>query len=153
MKITSSIEYATRLMVSLGKFHGGEAVSSKKLAEIENIPADFVDQILMHLRRAGLVKSQRGAGGGYILALSPSKIKLGDILRAMNGRIFDDVCEKYQSGEKECGRHGSCAISPVWRKLGVLIEDYLDSVTIEQLMGEKTSRAQIFPSPEAEAVV
>ncbi len=152
MKITSSIEYATRLVVALGKFHSAEAVSSKKLAEIENIPADFVDQILMHLRRAGLVKSQRGAGGGYVLALSPSKIKLGDILRGMNGRIFDDVCEKYQSGKRECGRHGSCAISPVWKKLGVLIEDYLDSVTVEDLMGEKTSCAQVLSSPTAEAV-
>ena len=136
MKITSSVEYATRLIVALGKFYGGDSVSSKKLAEIENIPADFVDQILMHLRRAGLVESQRGAGGGYALSRPPSQIKLGDVLRGMNGRILEGICEKYESGARECRHQSSCAISPVWKKLGDIIENYLDSVTIEQLMGD-----------------
>ncbi len=150
MKITSSIEYATRLIVALGKFYGGKSLASKKLAEIENIPADFVDQILMHLRRAGLVESRRGAGGGYVLSRPPSEIKLGDVLRGMNGRILDDVCEKYQSGERECRRQGSCKISPVWRNLGNLIENYLDSVTIEQLIGEKPPCVQSAQLPTAE---
>lgn len=136
MKITSSVEYATRLIVALGKFYGGDAVASKKLAEIENIPPDFVDQILMHLRRAGLVESRRGAGGGYVLSRPPSEIKLGDVLRGMNGRILEGICEKYESGERECRHQNSCAISPVWKKLGDLIENYLDSVTIEQLIAE-----------------
>jgi DNA-binding IscR family transcriptional regulator len=54
----------------------------------------------------------------------------------MNGRILEGICEKYESGTRECRHQSSCAISPVWKKLGDLIENYLDSVTIEQLMGD-----------------
>jgi len=137
MKITSSMEYATRLAVNLAHGHGRAASSAEKLSESENVPVDYVNQLLMRLRRAGIVTSQRGTGGGYSLSRVPEKITLGEVLRAVEGQVFEDVCAKYADTKKDCHHQGSCAISPVWQKLGVLIEKYFDSITLAQLMDEK----------------
>ena len=137
MKITSSAEYATRLMVSLARGFGRSAMTAEKLSEAENVPVDYVNQLLMRLRRGGLVESHRGTGGGYALSAAPEKINLGQVLRAVEGRIFDDVCEKYSASDKDCRHQGSCAISPVWQKLGSLIEDYFNGITLAQLLDER----------------
>jgi Rrf2 family transcriptional regulator, iron-sulfur cluster assembly transcription factor len=134
MKITSSTEYATRLMVALARAHGQAALSAERLSESENVPADYVNQLLLRLKRAGLAESHRGSGGGYCLSLPPEQIALGQILRAVEGSIFEDVCGKYTDGNKDCRHQGGCAISPVWQKLGELIERYFDSITLAQLL-------------------
>lgn len=133
MRITSSIEYATRLMVCLARAYGEEPLSADKLSQAENVPSDYVNQLLLRLKRGGLVVSQRGTGGGYILSRKPEQIKLGDVLRAVEGRIFEDVCERYTDGSKDCRHQGRCGISPVWQKLGALIEGYLDGIDLSQL--------------------
>jgi len=134
MKITSSVEYATRLMVCLAR--SGQAMTSERLAQSENVPGDYVNQILMRLRRAGLVESQRGAGGGYSLSRPPARIDLGQVIRAVDGKVFEQVCEKYEGGEKDCHHQGHCSISPVWNRLGQLIEQYLEGVTLDKLVEE-----------------
>jgi Rrf2 family protein len=136
MKITSSMEYATRLMVSLARVHGELAVTADKLSASENVPADYVNQLLLRLKRAGLVTSHRGIGGGYALSRKPADVTLGEVLRAVEGRIFEDVCEKYASAQKDCRHQAHCGISPVWQKLGKMIEDYFDAITLAQLLEE-----------------
>ncbi len=137
MKITSSTEYATRLMVTLARAHGQAAMPAERLSESENVPIDYVNQLLMRLRRAGLVESRRGTGGGYTLSRSPEQINLGQVLKAVEGRIFEDVCEKYTAADKDCHHQGGCVISPVWQRLGGLIERYFDGITLTQLLEEK----------------
>ncbi|HVA66288.1 MAG TPA: Rrf2 family transcriptional regulator [Elusimicrobiota bacterium] len=137
MKISSSTEYAARLMAVLARSQSEASVSAERLSALENIPADYVNQILLKLKRAGLVESRRGQGGGYALARAPQGVTLGQIMRAVEGRIFEGVCEKYESGERDCRHQSRCAISPVWRKLAVLVESYLDGVTLAQIMEEK----------------
>ena len=134
MKITSSTEYATRLMVALARVHGQASLSTEKLSDSENVPADYVNQLLLRLKRAGLVTSRRGTGGGYELARGPEETTLGQVLRAVEGTIFEDVCGKYSDGRKDCRHQGGCSISPVWEKLGTLIEQYFDNITLAQLM-------------------
>jgi Rrf2 family protein len=136
MKITSSMEYATRLMVSLARTHGQHAVTAEKLSGSENVPTDYVNQLLLRLKRAGLVASHRGIGGGYALSKKPDEISLGQVLRAVEGQIFEDVCEKYASAKKDCRHQAHCGISPVWQKLGRLIENYFDGITLAQLLEE-----------------
>ncbi len=137
MKITSSIEYATRLMVQLARVHGEQPLSADKLSRSENVPADYVNQLLLRLKRAGLVESRRGSMGGYVLAREPERVKLGDVLRAVEGRIFDNVCEKYASDADDCRHQGSCGISPVWQTLGRMIENYFDGITLQDLCEEQ----------------
>lgn len=140
MRITSSVEYATRLMTALAREHAGASVSAEKLAGADNIPADYVSQLLVKLRRAGLVESRRGSSGGYVLAKAPAAIKLGDIVRAVDGEVFEDVCGKYEKGEKDCHHQGGCSISPVWKRLGVLVTQYFDGVTLADILEDKGAR-------------
>ena len=92
MKIASSVEYAARLMVRLARSYGQAAVPGEKLSESEGVPIDYVNQLLLRLRRAGLVISHRGAGGGYVLAQPPPQVNLGHIFRAVEGQVFEGVC-------------------------------------------------------------
>ena len=137
MKITSSTEYATRLMVMLARAYPQGPMPADRLSESENVPVDFVNQLLMRLRRAGLIESHRGTGGGYVLSRPPDAIKLGQVLRAVEGRIFEDVCEKYSAADRDCHHQGHCSISPVWQKLGALIEQYFDGIALSELLDEK----------------
>lgn len=140
MRITSSVEYATRLMTALAREHAGAPVSAEKLAGADNIPADYVSQLLVKLRRAGLVESRRGSSGGYALAKAPGVIKLCDIVRAVDGEVFEDVCGKYEKGTKDCRHQGDCSISPVWKRLGAMVTQYFDSVTLGDILEERPGR-------------
>ena len=101
MKITSQAEYATRLMVALARVWGAATLTADKLSEGENVPVDYVNQILLRLRRAGLVESRRGTSGGYSLARDPGLVSVGQVMRAVDGAIFEDVCRKYEGGESD----------------------------------------------------
>lgn len=140
MRITSSVEYATRLMTALAREHGSAPVSAERLASSDNIPVDYVSQLLVKLRRAGLVESRRGSAGGYALSKPPSAIKLGDVVRAVDGEVFEDVCGKYEKGEKDCRHQGDCSISPVWKRLGALVTQYFEGVTLADILIEKPGR-------------
>ncbi|MFA6029738.1 MAG: Rrf2 family transcriptional regulator [Elusimicrobiota bacterium] len=133
MRITSSVEYATRVMVRLSMLKENETMNADRLSVIENVPRDYIDQLMLRLRRAGLVQSRRGAQGGYALAKPSGKISLGMIVRAVEESVFDYVCDRYARGQRICKRTGDCGIRPVWRKLAAIVEAFLDRVTIEQI--------------------
>lgn len=141
MRITSSSEYGTRIMVQLARAYGNGPVAAKDLSDRENIPRDYVDQILMRLRRAGLVGSQRGAAGGYALSRPPADIHMADIVRAVEGHIFEDVCEKYADGQSACRHQGACGIRPVWHRLALQVEGFLKQVKLSQLIEEDAEPA------------
>lgn len=145
MKITSSIEYATRLMVTLAAEHGKAPLPAERLAEIDNVPADYVSQILVKLRRAGLVTSHRGSAGGYSLSRVPRDITLEQVVRAVDGAVFDDVCVRYDAGSKDCRHQGHCAISPVWTKLGEIVTRYFEGVTLAAILEQKTGACGAVP--------
>ncbi len=134
MRITSSSEYAMRLMVQLARRREGAPVPADSLAEHGNVPRDYVDQLLLRLRRAGLVVSHRGASGGYALAMPPEKINVADVFKAVDGRIFEQVCDKYAAGEHDCRRQGDCGLRSVWQQLARLVEDFLGKITLSQLL-------------------
>lgn len=96
-----------------------------------------MSQILGKLRRGGLVVSHRGSTGGYSLSRPPAEITLGQVVRAVDGDVFEDVCERYDGGAKDCSHQGGCSISPVWQKLGALVTGYFESVTLAQILAEK----------------
>jgi Rrf2 family protein len=146
MRITSSIEYATRLMTTLARAHGQAPLSTERLAETDNVPVDYVSQILVKLRRAGLVASHRGSAGGYALSRPPAEIALGAVVRAVDGDVFEDVCGKYDVGAKDCRHQDGCAISPVWKKLGALVTHYFESVSLADILAEKQAECGAAPA-------
>jgi len=146
MKITSSIEYATRLMTTLARAHGQAPLAAERLAASDNVPADYVSQLLSKLRRAGLVVSHRGSAGGYSLSRPPAEITLGQVVRAVDGDVFEDVCERYDGGEKDCRHQGGCTISPVWQRLGTLVTSYFEGVTLAHILAEKPADCGAAPA-------
>ena len=146
MKITSSIEYATRLMTTLARAYGQAPLPAERLAETDNVPSDYVSQILVKLRRAGLVNSHRGSAGGYALSRPPAEITLGQVVRAVDGDVFEDVCEKYHGGQKDCRHQDGCSISPVWGRLGALVTQYFESVTLASILTQKPADCGATPA-------
>ena len=137
MRITSSIEYSARLMTTLARAHGQAPMPAERLAAADNVPADYVSQLLVKLRRAGLILSQRGSAGGYVLSRPPDQITLAQVVRAVDGDVFEDVCGRYDAGSKDCRHQGACSISPVWGRLSALINDYLEGVTLAAILDHK----------------
>lgn len=136
MRITSSVEYATRLMVTLAREHGRPPLSAERLAETDNVPVDYVSQLLAKMRRAGLVVGRRGSAGGYALSRPPADITLGQVVRAVDGTVFEDVCARYEAGSRDCRHQSHCAISPVWSRLGAMVTRYFDGVTLAAILAE-----------------
>ncbi|TPW21886.1 MAG: Rrf2 family DNA-binding protein [Elusimicrobia bacterium] len=134
LRIGSSVEYGMRLMVRLAREADGATLSAERLSELENVPRDYVDQLLHRLRRAGLVESRRGAQGGYKLSSKPADIAVGRIVKAVDEGVFEGVCGRYAEGEQQCTHTGSCGIRPVWERLGLLVEDYLERVSLAALL-------------------
>ena len=137
MKISSSVEYATRLMVQLARHPGGGELTAEKLSDMENIPHDYVAQILFRLKRAGLVASRRGARGGYTLAKPARSISIGMVVRAAEEQVFEDVCGRYATGASMCRHQGGCGIRPMWAKVSQLVEDFLDRVSLSDLLEQE----------------
>jgi Rrf2 family protein len=121
-------------MLTLAREYGNSPVSAERLSEADSVPSDYVSQILMKLRRAGIVSSHRGSAGGYALSRPPAEITLGQVVRAVDRDVFEDVCGKYDAGAKDCRHQEDCSISPVWRRLGSVINEYLESVTLASLL-------------------
>ncbi|MBI4386512.1 MAG: Rrf2 family transcriptional regulator [Elusimicrobia bacterium] len=134
MRISATAEYGGRILVQLAHLAPGAALSAEQVSKLENIPRAYVDQIFQRLRRAGLVESHRGSQGGYFLAQPAHEITIGMMMRAVEGTVFERVCEKYASGEHQCSHTAGCDLRPIWEKLTTLVEGFLDQVSVAQLV-------------------
>lgn len=125
-------------MAVLAFHHKEGAIPLREVAAREGISYQFLEQIFPDLRRAGLIESVRGAGGGYLLARSPSEIRVGDIVRAVEGPIAPVSClvEK-PDGEGCCDRTEGCLTRHVWEKLRDRINEVLDEVNLADLIDLK----------------
>src|SRR6266850_863037 len=104
MRVTTWTEYSLIISIHLAKQgrSGGGPVAARELAESERLPGDYVEQILLRLRRAGLVESVRGAKGGYYLGKEPQVITIRDIMTASEHQTFEMNCETHQVDADRC---------------------------------------------------
>ncbi|HEY7586710.1 MAG TPA: RrF2 family transcriptional regulator [Candidatus Deferrimicrobiaceae bacterium] len=133
MKITTRGRYAVMALVSLAASSRGNPVALKDIAGQEEIPEPYLQQLFSRLRRRNLVKSIRGPGGGFLLARHPSQISIGEIIRTAEGR--DAVIGCRRSG-RTCGRIERCKTQGMWDALESRMEEFLDSISIEDLFRE-----------------
>ena len=131
MKFSTKGRYALRLMVELAGHDPAENVPLKEISERQQISIKYLEQIITGLSRAGLVKAGRGSQGGYRLTKAPSRYTAGEILRAMEGDLAPIPC--LEGEENLCPHCDSCRTLPFWAGLGKAIDDYVDSVTLEDL--------------------
>jgi Rrf2 family protein len=139
VRITTWAEYGLIVTVHLAR-HGGERpVPAREMAEREGLPPDYVEQILLKLRRAGLVTSVRGAKGGYYLALSPDEVSVRDVLEAAEHRTFEVNCDSYPISANRCNGDGDCSIRPVWRALQHRVDEFLQSISLADLLAQEAN--------------
>ena len=134
MMISTKGRYALRIMVDLALHDGAEPVSVREIAQRQDISGKYMEQIISVLTRAGLLRSVRGAQGGYHLAKTPEDITVGMILRATEGDLAPVEC--VLDGAQYCDRRGACPSRTVFSKVYTAINGVIDSVTLWELMPE-----------------
>ncbi|MCX7923569.1 MAG: Rrf2 family transcriptional regulator [Clostridia bacterium] len=134
MKISTKGRYGLRAMVDLAANSAGDHVSLNSIAERQNISENYLEQVFSTLRKAGLVKSIKGAQGGYTLSNSPSNITVGDILRVLEGNllIVDGAGDDISLGNSV----EYCITTNVWSKINDSINSIIDSISLEDLVTE-----------------
>lgn len=135
MKISTKGRYALRIMVDLAEHDDGSYIRLKDVSERQGITLKYMEQIMPLLTRAGYVRSYRGNNGGYMLAKKPSEYTAGDILRMTEGSLAPIAC--LDDVPNRCERKDICATLPFWEGLQDVINQYVDSVTLEELVKEK----------------
>ena len=135
MLISTKGRYALRMMVDIGLHDTGEYVSLKDISGRQDITVKYLEQIVASLTKAGLLRSQRGNNGGYRLSREPADYRVGDILRVMEGSLAPVTC--LEDKENQCSRCDECAVLPFWRGLDIVISDYVDRYTLQDLMDQR----------------
>jgi Rrf2 family iron-sulfur cluster assembly transcriptional regulator len=123
--------------------HAGEGTptSVRDIAERTGLPQPYLEQILLALKGAGLVRSKRGVGGGYILARSPSEIRLSDVVSAVDGPItLGDFGEPHQDGA--CDHEGQCVLLAIWQVVGERIRRQLDDYSLADVAAAARGEAR-----------
>lgn len=146
VKVSTRGDYASRALLSLA-LHAGQEVptSVRDIAERTGLPQPYLEQILLALKGAGLVRSKRGVGGGYVLARPPAEVTLGQIVSAVDGPIqAGDFGEPHQNGA--CDHEGQCVLLSVWSEVGQHMRRHLDSFTLADMVVRSQGGA-ISPEP------
>jgi Rrf2 family protein len=140
MKVSTRGDYASRALLSLA-LHADESgpTSVRDIAERTGLPQPYLEQILLALKGAGLVRSKRGVGGGYVLAREPATITLAHIVSAVDGPItVGDFGEPHQNGA--CDHEGQCVLLAIWGMLGEHMRRHLEEFTLADIA--KITRGQ-----------
>ena len=134
-------------MVQLGAHYGRGPASLAEIAQEEDLPRAYLEQLVMSLRDAGLVTSTRGAHGGYELARHPAQIRMSDVLRALEGPLAPMVCASEDPEHAiTCDRSARCTVNVLWVRIRDAIAGTLDSMTLGELVPQAPF-AQSHPAP------
>jgi Rrf2 family protein len=142
VRITTLAEYGVICALHLARRVGEGPVTGREIAAREKLPVDYVEQILLRLRRADIVKSTRGAHGGYALAKSPAEVSVRDVIAASELQTFDLHCVSHPVEEERCSSSQNCSIRPVWMLLQQRIDAVLDGVRLADLLHEESEVRQ-----------
>lgn len=134
MELTRKGEYAIRGIIHLAQLPPGKVALISEIAEATGVPQTFLAKILQNFAKIGIVQSFRGAGGGFMLGRSASKITLREVVEAVEGPIVPNRC---LIGSGTCERDSTCGVHPVWRQVQRNVVEILDGVTIEELAARK----------------
>ena len=131
MRLTARSEYGLLAMIDLACSTGDHPVSAREISERQSIPAKFLEQLLVDLRRAELVTAVRGAKGGFRLTKSADEVTVLEIVEALEGPVTSTVCDGDRSAN--CGKSHACAASRVWESVTEAVKAVFDSTTLGEL--------------------
>lgn len=138
MKISTKGRYGLRALIDLAQYSEIEPVSINSIATRQGISEGYLEQLLTLLKKAGLIKSIRGAGGGYVLAKEMNEISVGDVLRALEGSLQPVECAAF-SQEDSCEAAGGCVTKYVWQRINDSINQTVNEISLKQLVEESKS--------------
>ena len=134
MRVSTRGDYAARALLSLALHPESSPTSVREIAERTVLPQPYLEQILLALKGAGLVRSKRGVGGGYVLARDAAEIRLSEIIRAVDGPLTaGDFGEPHTDGA--CDHEGQCVLLTIWGAAGAHMREFLDSFSLADIAG------------------
>ena len=135
MKISTKGRYGLRALIDLAQYSEIEPVSISSIAARQAISEGYLEQLMSLLKKAGLIKSIRGAGGGYVLAKDVAEISVGDVLRALEGSLQPVECAAF-SEDDSCEAAGGCVTKYVWQRINESINRTVNEISLKQLVEE-----------------
>ena len=135
MKISTKGRYALRMLLDLAEHEDEDFVSLKDVAERQGISKNYLEQIITLLKNTDMLRTARGFQGGYKLAKLPEQYTVGEILRITEGNLEPVSCDV-----NECERRSSCMTLDLWRGLGRVIDDYLNGITLQDILDKHYQR-------------
>ena len=134
MLVSTRGRYAIRVMIDLAEHRHGKFIPMKEIADRQEVSLKYMTKIMQALTKSGLLDGQHGKGGGYKLNREPADYRVGDILRLTEGTIAPVAC--LDVTDCRCDRAAECRTRPMWNELDRIINEYLDGITIADLMEE-----------------
>lgn len=138
MKISTKGRYALRMLLDLAERQNDGFVALKDIAERQNISKKYLEQIVPVFNKSNILRTNRGFQGGYQLAKAPDQYTVGEILRLTEGSLAPVAC--LDRDPVECARSGECATLPVWQGLSKVINEYLDGITLQDILDQQRER-------------
>jgi len=135
MKVSTKGRYALRIMLTLAQYDGDEYISVKEISQKQEITIKYIEQIISQLNKAGFLTSLRGNFGGYKLKKKPEEYTAGEILRAVEGSLAPVAC--LLDNPNQCKRSKKCLTLKFWKGLDKVIGDYVDNITLADLLPNK----------------
>jgi len=132
LRLTTKGEYGVRAMLEIAKNYDFGPITIKEISERQEVSVAYLEQILNKLRRAGLIDSLKGPGGGYVLAEKPEEVSIGKILKTLEGPFAVTAC--LVPDTRECNRMDSCVSRLMWKALSEKIENFLEAITLQDLI-------------------
>jgi len=133
MRLSTKGEYASRAMLELSLHYPEKGLHIKEISEAQDIPARFLEQILLMLKRTGYLRSKKGPNGGYFLAKAPSQITVAEIIRVMDGPLAPIDCVSVTAHEP-CPRENRCGLRLLWKEVRDAVASILERTTFEDLV-------------------
>lgn len=127
----------------LARYYGQGPVALRKIALDQGISEAYLEQLVSEMRKAGLVKSVRGAQGGYMLARPPEQVTVGDVVRVLEGPIAPTECVANENGGEACALSVDCVSRRVWERVRDSMQEVLDGVTLADMLAEEAGGDQV----------
>lgn len=134
MKLSTKSRYSARILIELARHHNTKLIQTSRIASKQNIPIKYLEQLITVLRKAGLIESFRGPRGGHRLAVDPSKISLGKIVRMFEGQT--DLVQCIASPQT-CTMADECRLRTAWKEATDALYEKLDVISIDRLLETK----------------
>lgn len=131
MKVSTKGRYALRMMIDIAEHRDAPRVPIKDISQRQGISIKYLEQIVPNLTRSRLLRSERGSGGGYSLTKEPAEYTVGEILRAIEGKLAPVAC--LEDDPNQCERAAYCKTLWFWQGLYKAVDDYINSVTLQDL--------------------